>query len=127
MALPACIERALTSSGVNPICGMTIVVAAWSPVAISALRIVDHLSPLKTAAICVSGVALCCRKCAPRRRMAATAHARGCPIAPFPIISPLTPFLCVVKRRLMNVVATQMEGEALVDWVGWVTTKNWMS
>ena len=77
MAPPARIERALTSSGVNPTWGPMIVVAAQSAAVISALRTVDHLTPLKTAARCVSRVAPCGRKCATRRRMAATAHARG--------------------------------------------------
>ena len=127
MAPPARINRALTSSGVNPTLGPMIVVAAWSAEVVSVLRIVDHLFPLKTAARCVFGGALCCHKCATRRRMAATAHARGCPVAPCPIDSPLIPCFCVVKRRLTKVAAEQVEGEAVVYWVGWVPTKNWMS
>ena len=58
--------------------------------------------------------------------MAATALARGFTVAPCPIYSPLTPFLYIVKRRLTNVAAAQVEGEALVAWVGWVPMKNWM-
>ena len=42
MAAPARIERALTSSGVNPTWGMMIVVAAQSAAVISALLIIDH-------------------------------------------------------------------------------------
>ena len=99
------IERALTLSGANPTWGPMIVVAARSAAVISELRTVDHLYPLKTAARCVSGGALCCRKCATRRQMAATAHAQGCPIALCPIDSPLTPFLCIVKRKLTKVAA----------------------
>ena len=34
---------------------------------------------------------------------------------------------CVVKRRTMKVAAAQVEGEAVVAWVGWVPTKNWIS
>ena len=100
MAPPACIDRALTSSRVNPTWGPMVVVAARSAVVISALRTVDQVAPLKTAARCGSGVALCCCRCATRRLMAATAHARGWPVAPCPMDSPLTPFFCVVKRRL---------------------------
>ena len=49
------IERALTLSGANPTWGPMIVVAARSAAVISALRIFEHLFPLKTAAICVFG------------------------------------------------------------------------
>ena len=59
--------------------------------------------------------------------MAATAHARGCPVAPCPVDSLLTPFFCFVNRRLTKLAAEQVEGEALVAWVGLVPTKNWMS
>ena len=93
MAPLARIERALTCSGVNSTWGPMIVVAARSAVVILALRTVDHLTPLETAARCVSGVVLCCHKCSTRRRMDATAHARGCPVAPCLIDSPLMPFL----------------------------------
>ena len=51
MVQPACIERALTLSGVNPTWGPTIVVAARSAEVISALCIVDHLFLLKNAVI----------------------------------------------------------------------------
>ena len=71
------IERALKYSGVNPTWGPMIVVTEIRAAVISALRIVDHLFSLKTAVRCVFGGALCCRKCATRCRMAATAHARG--------------------------------------------------
>ena len=92
---------------------------------ISALQIVDHLFPLKTAAICGFEGTLCCCKCATHHRMDATAHARGCPVAPCTIDSPLTPFFCIVKRRLTKVAEDQVEEEAGVFWVGWVPTKNW--
>ena len=59
--------------------------------------------------------------------MAATSHARGCPVALCPIDYSLTPFFCVVKRRLKKVAASQVRGEAVVAWVGWVPTKSWMS
>ena len=124
MAPPARIKSALTSSGVNPSWGPMIVVAARSAAVIYALRIVDHLFTLKTAARCVFGEALCCCKCATWRQMDSTAHTRGCPVAPCPIDSPLTPFFCVVKARLTKVAAAQVEGEALMAWVGWVITKN---
>ena len=127
MAPPDRIERALTSSGVIPAWGPMIVVAARSAAAISALRTVDHSSTLKTAARCVSGGAPCCCKCVTRSGMAATEHVQGCPVTPFPIDSPLTPFFCVVKRRLTKVSEAQVEGETLVAWMGWVPTKNWMS
>ena len=55
MAPLACIERALTSSGVNPTWGPMVLVAARSAAVISALRTVEHLFPLKTAARCVYG------------------------------------------------------------------------
>ena len=127
MAPPARIERALTSSGLNPTCFPMIVVAAWSAVVILALCTVDHLTPLKTAARCVSGVAPCCHMCDTRRRIAATAHAQGCPVAPCLIDSPLKPFFCVVKRRLKKVAAAQLVAEVVVAWVGWFSTNNWMS
>ena len=103
------------------------VVSARSAAVISALRTVDQAAPLKTAARCVSGVAPCCRICATRRQMAATAHARGWPVAPCPMDSPLTPFFCVVKRRLTKVAAAQVAAEAVVAWTGWFPRKNWMS
>ena len=127
VATPARIDRTLTSSGVNPTWGPMRVVAVHSAAVISALRTVDHVVPLKTAARCVSGVAPCCRRCATRRQMAATAHARGCPVAPCPMDSPLTPFFCVVKRRLTKVAAAQVATEDVVAWKGWLPTKNWMS
>ena len=66
--------------------------------------------------------------CVTQRRMAATAHAQGCPVSPCPIDSPLTPFFCVVKRRLTKVTVAQVEGDPVVAWVGgWVTKKNWIS
>ena len=127
MAPPACIERALTSYGVNLTWGPMIVVVAQSAAVISALRTVDHLTPLKTATICVSGVAPFCCECATRRRMAATSHARGYPVAPCLIDSTLRPFFCVVKIRLMKVVAVQVVAEAVMDWVVLSPKKNWIS
>ena len=58
--------------------------------------------------------------------MAATAHALGWPVAPCPMDSPLTPFFCVIKRRLTKVAAAQVGAEAVVAWKGWLPTKNWM-
>ena len=43
------------------------------------------------------------------------------------IDSPLTPLFCVVKRRLTEVAASQVVAEAVVAWVGWYPTKNWMA
>ena len=77
MAPPARIEHALMSYGVNPTWVPMIVVAARISAVISALRIIDHLFPLKIAARCVFGTAMCCRKFATRRWMAATTHAQG--------------------------------------------------
>ena len=57
MEPPARIEQALMSDGVNPTWGPMIVVAARSALVISELRNVDHLTLLKTAARCMSGVA----------------------------------------------------------------------
>ena len=127
MAPLSCIDCALTSSGVNPTWGPMRVVAARIAAVISALRTVDYVVPLKTAAKCVSGVALCCRRCDTRRRMAATANARGCPVALCPIDFPLTPFFCVVKRRLTQVAAAQVAAEAMVAWEGWLPMKNCIS
>ena len=127
MAQPTHIDRALTSSGVNPTWVPMSVIAARSAVVISALRTVDQAALLKTAARCVSGLAPCCRRCATRRLMAVTVHARGCPVAPCPMDSPLTPFFCVVNRRLTKVAAAQVVDEDVMAWKGWVSTKNWMS
>ena len=118
MALLAHIERALTSSGVNPTLGPMIVVAARSAAVISELRTMDHLTLLKTAAKYVSRVGLCCRKFATRRCIDATAHAQGCPVATCPVDSPLTPFFCVVKSSLTKVAAAQVMAESVVAWVG---------
>ena len=126
MAPSARIDHALTSSGVNPTWGTMRVVAARSAVMISALRTVDQAAPLKTAERCVSGVAPCCCRCATRRLMAATAHALGWPVTPCPMDLPLTPFFCVVKRRLTKVAAAQVGAEAVVAWKYWLPTKNWM-
>ena len=90
MAPLARIERALMSYGVNSTWGPIILVAAQSAGVISALRIIDHLFPLKTATRCMFGGSISCRKCATWRRMATTAHARGFTVAPCPIDSPLT-------------------------------------
>ena len=54
MAPPARIDRALMSSGVNPTWGTMRVVAARSAAVISALKTVDHVVQLETAARCVS-------------------------------------------------------------------------
>ena len=121
MAPPARIDRALTSYGVNPTWGPMRVFAACSNAVVSALWTVDHVVPLKTAERCVSGVDPCCRICATRRRMAATAHARRCHVAPCPIEFPLMPFFCVIKRRLTKVVAVQVAAEVVVAWVEWCT------
>ena len=118
MAPLARIDRALASSGVNPTWGPMRVVAVRSAAVISTLRTVDHLVPLKTAAMCVSGVDPCCHRCATRLRMSGTAHARGCHVVPCQIDSPLMPFFFVVKRRLTKVVAEQVAAEAVVAWVG---------
>ena len=67
MAPPVRIDRALTSSGVNPTWGPMRLVAARCAVVILVLRTVDQAAPLKTEARCVSGVAPCCRRCATRR------------------------------------------------------------
>ena len=127
MAPPARIDRALMSSGVNPTWGHMRVVAARNAAVISALRTVDHVVPLKTAARCVSGVAPCCCRCATQHRMAAIAHAWGCPVAPCLIESPLTSFFCVVKWRLTKVATAQVAAEAVVAWEGWLPKKNCMS
>ena len=95
MAPPACIDRALTYCGVNPTWVPVRVVAAHSATVISVLWTVDHVVPLKTAARCMSGVAPCCRRCATRRWMAATAHAWGCPVTPCLMDSP---FDAIVHR-----------------------------
>ena len=58
--------------------------------------------------------------------MAATAHDRGWPVAPCLMDSLLTPFFCVVKRRLTKVVAAQVAAEAVVAWKGLFPKKNWM-
>ena len=110
IAPPARIERAMTSSGVNPIWSPMIVVAARSAAVISALLTVDHLSPLKNAARCVSGGAPLYRKCSIWSRMAATTHAWGCPVAPCPIYSHLVLFFCILKGRLMKVAVAQEVG-----------------
>ena len=114
IAPPARIDCALTSSGVNTTWGPLRVVAAHSSVVISALRTVDHVVPLKTAARCMSRVAPCCHKCATLSRMAATAHAQGCPVAPCLIYYPLTTLFCVVKKRLTKVAAAKVAAEAVV-------------
>ena len=59
--------------------------------------------------------------------MAATAHAQGWHVDPFPMDSPLMPFLFVIKRRLVKVVVEQVEGGDVVAGIVWVHTKNWMS
>ena len=120
------IERVLTFSGVNPTWGRMIVVAVRSAAVVLSLRTVDHLTQLKNMARCVSGVVPCCHKFATWRQMATTAHAWGCHVAPCPIDSPLMPIFCVVKRRLTKVTAAQVVAEAVVAWVGWSPTKNWM-
>ena len=74
MAPPARIERALTSSGVNPTWVPMIVVAARSAEVISALSTVDHLFPLKTVARCMSLGSPCFCRCATQRQMATTTH-----------------------------------------------------
>ena len=127
MALPARIDRALTSSGVNPTWGPMRVVAARSDVVILALRTLDQAVWLKMAARCVSGVAPCCCRCATRRRMDATVHAWGCTVAPCPMDYPLTPFFCIVKRIPTKVAVAQVRAEAVVAWKGWLPTKNCMS
>ena len=102
-------------------------VAAQSVEVILALRTVDHILTFKTEARCVLLEAPCCCKCDTWRWMDATAHAQGCHVTPFPIDSHLTPFFCVIKRRLPKVEAVKVTGEALVAEVRWVPTKNWMS
>ena len=113
-------------SDVKPTWVSIIVVAARSAEVILVLRTVDHLFLLKTEAQCMSLGAPCCCKCATRCRMAAIAHAQGWTIAPCPIDSPVTPFFCVIKRRLTKVVAALVTEEADVAGVSWVPTKNWM-
>ena len=81
--------------GMNTTWVPMIVVAARSAALILELHNVDHLTRLKTAARCVSEVAPCFRKCSTRRRMAATSHAWGCPVAPCPKFFPLTPFFAL--------------------------------
>ena len=117
MVPPARIERVLTSYGVNPTWGPMILFAARSAEVISALRNVDNLFPLKTAARCMSEGAPCCCKCTTRRWMATTAHAQVWHVVPCPIDSPLTPFFCIVKRRLTKVAAAQVTRGDLVAWV----------
>ena len=118
MAPLARIERALTYSGVKTTWGPMILVAAQSADVISALRTVDRSFPLKAGAKCVLLGAPCRQRCATRRLMAATAHARGWPVAPCTIYYPLTPFLCVAKRRLTKLAMAQVIGEAVVAGVG---------
>ena len=117
MAPPVRIGLALTSSGVNPTWVPMRVVAACSAAVISALQTVEHVVLLKTAARYVSEVALCCRRCATRRRMVATAHARGCPVVPCQIELHLTPFLYVVKRKPKKLAEAQVTGSVVVAWV----------
>ena len=80
-----------------------------------------YCGPLNSVENCgtyLSGVAPCFCECTTRRRMAATAHAQGCPVAPCPINSPLAPFFCVINRKITKVEAAQVVEEALVAWVG---------
>ena len=127
MAPPARIERVLTYSGVKTTWSPMILVAAQSADVISALRTVDRSFPLKAGAKCVLLGAPCRHRCATRRLMAATAHARGWTIVPYPVDYSLTPFFCIIKRRPMKIAAAQVAGEAVVAGLGWVPINNWMS
>ena len=102
-------------------------VVAQSTDVILVMRTVDHRFPLKNTAKCVFLGAPCCSKCATWRLMDATVHVRGLYVVPCPIDSPLDSFFCIIKKRLTKVAAEQVAGDDVVDWIGWVPTKNWIS
>lgn len=89
MAPPAHIERALTSVGLKPTCGPEILTASRSALMTSVLLIVDHFPFLDTSAICKRLLAPCCCICATNILITATANARGFPVSPCTIDSPL--------------------------------------
>ena len=92
MAPPARMERALTSSGVKPTCGPVMATAAWNYLVMSVLRTDVHLILWNTLAKGGCLVAPWCRRYSTQRLVVATAHILGCPVVPWPIDSPLTPF-----------------------------------
>ena len=106
MAPPARMERALNSSEANP----TLV-----------LHTDIHLLFWKNLAKGVWLVAPWCRRYATRHLMAATAHALGCPVVPWPIDFPLTPFFWVLNRRLVKVVMEHSCGFARLADCQWIT------
>ena len=59
--------------------------------------------------------------------MDATSYALDWSVAPFPMDSPLNPFLWVIIRNLTNMVISQVEGLSVVAGVGWFPMNNWMS
>ena len=92
MAPPACIECALTSFGMNPTCGPVMVTAARRALVVSVLQIEVNFPLSHTPVKGVLPMAPWCQRYSTRRLMAATARALGCPMVPWPMDSPLTPF-----------------------------------
>ena len=86
-------ERALTYCGVKPMSRTATQTMAQMDVMISVLRMVAHLSLWCTGAIGVVPVAPWRRRYVTRKRRVATGQPWECPVRPWPIYPPLTPFL----------------------------------
>ena len=114
MALPALIERALTSSGVNLTCGPVMVNAAWRGLVMSVLCTDVHLFLWNTMYKGVWLVVSWYQTYATCILVAATAHALGSPVVPWPICFPLIQFLLLVKSRLIKVYIAHSCGVAVV-------------
>ena len=92
MAPPARVERALTSSSVKTTCGPIMVTAAQRALVMLVLCTDFRLLLWNTLAKGLWPVAPWCRRYVTRCLMAATSHALGCAVVPWPIDFPLTLF-----------------------------------
>ena len=75
----------------------------WAVIIVEVTFIQRPLGVLKRARGVFAG-APCCQRCITHRRKASFGHNSGSPVAPWPILSPRTPFFCVAKLSITNVV-----------------------
>ena len=100
-------DRAETSLCVKPrwVPARSLTVALrWAVIIVRLMFVQRPLCVLKRARG-VSAGALCCRRWATRRHNASFGKYRGSPVSSCTILSPRTPFFCIVKKSITNTAA----------------------
>ena len=107
MAPAAQRDRAETYLYVNPrwVPARSLTLALrWDVIIVGVMFVQRPIGVFKRARGVFAG-APCCQRCIMRRRKASVGHNSGSPVAQWPILSPRTPFFCVLNISITNVAA----------------------